>query len=281
MTWMAVIHAEVFTPATRLAQGLVLIAADRIQAVGHSHEVPLPPDIRLLDAEGAQIVPALIDLAWPEETPPPPGTGIARFARAISIQSEADLAVVAAAAASLAVPTTAAQPLGLHLILRDAFPAWEAIRTAAGEAIALVTLPTEHPQTPTLAQRLWQERRRFLLAGPAPTDPFLRELIYCGLAATTDPEVPCSARSWLVTPSPGPSATARPLLMSHRGQTLTAAVLGAPTPDPTRLLATTQHPATFLRLASGQLLPGAKADLLCRNRAGEVLWLMVDGRLLA
>jgi|GEM_PF-5797985 len=281
MTWMAVINAEVFTPTARLAQGLILMAGERILAVGRSHEIPLPPGTRLLDAEGAQIVPALLDLAWHEATPPPPATGIARFARTVLIQSEADLAVLAQTAAALSAPPTTAQPLGLHLLLRDAFPAWEAIRAAAGEAIALVTLPAGHPHTPALARRLWQERRRFILAGPAPTDPFLRELILCGLAATTDPEAPCSARSWLVTPAPGPAGTAQPLLMSHRGQTLTAAVLGAPTPDPTLLLATTRHPAGFLRLPSGQLAPGARADLLCRNRAGEVLWLLVGGRFLS
>lgn len=276
---IAVIGAELFTPQVRLASGLVLIEDGRIRAVGRSHEIPLPPDTRLLDATGLQVLPALVDLAWRGELPPPLETGIGRFAPVVAVREEADLSRVAAAIAALHGSSASTWSPGFHLILQDDFPAWEAIRAAAGDAIALVTLPTAHPRTPALARRLWREGRRLILAGPAPTDPFLGDLITCGLAATTDPAAPLSARSWLVMPAPTAAVPARGLLLSRREEPLTAARLAAPEPDPAILTAATSYPAAFLGLPTGRLAPGADADLLCRSRQGEVVWRMVKGEL--
>ncbi|MCX7851278.1 MAG: hypothetical protein N2383_00705 [Caldilineales bacterium] len=276
---IAIIGAEVFTPRVRLASGLVLVEDGRIRAVGRSHEIPLPPDTRLLDAGGLQVLPALVDLAWRGEMPPPLETGIGRFAPAVTVREETDLDRVAAAAMSLRASAAAGRSPGLHLILLDEFPSWDAIQAAADDAIALVTLPAAHPHTPVLARRLWRAGPRLILAGPTPTDPFLADGITCGLAATTDPAAPLSARSWLVTPTPAAAAPARALLLSRREEPLTAALLAAPEPDPVVLLAATSHPAAFLGLPAGRLAPGTDADLLCRSRQGEVVWRMVKGAL--
>jgi len=62
MSFTAIFNCDLFTPDQCVAQGLVLIERNQIRAVGHSHEIPLPADTRLLDAQGGRVTPGLIDL---------------------------------------------------------------------------------------------------------------------------------------------------------------------------------------------------------------------------
>jgi len=65
MTLTAIVNCDLYTPDEQIPQGLVLVEGSRIRAVGLSHEIPLPVQARLLDAQGGRVTPGLIDLGGP------------------------------------------------------------------------------------------------------------------------------------------------------------------------------------------------------------------------
>lgn len=55
-------HGTVYTPHDRIEDGAVLVQDGLITAVGHARDVPAPAGAERVDAQGAAIVPGLIDL---------------------------------------------------------------------------------------------------------------------------------------------------------------------------------------------------------------------------
>ncbi len=62
MPTTAIFNCDLFTPDENIPQGLVLVEGRQIRAVGRSHEIPLPVNTRLIDAQGCRVTPGLIDL---------------------------------------------------------------------------------------------------------------------------------------------------------------------------------------------------------------------------
>ncbi len=59
---VAIVHAELYTPARRIENGTVVFAEGQILAIGPSHEVRLPRRAERIDAQGRPVTPGLIDL---------------------------------------------------------------------------------------------------------------------------------------------------------------------------------------------------------------------------
>lgn len=285
MSSLAIVNCEIYTPDEHIPHGLIWVEGDRIRAVGAGPDVPLPSDVQVIDAQGGRITPGLIDLCWRGEGKADPLVhGIANYAHTDAVRSEEDLALVSQAAAALTHTPTSARPLGLHLRLAGDAPAWEDLWTAADAAIALVTLPAAHPRTPSLARQLLAAGVKIVLDEPS-HDPFLRDLLICGLAALSpDPALAASpprslARYLLVSAAEAPHYAAA-------GDLLLASGPNRPLSDPALafphlLAAATRQPAAFLGLPYGRLAPGAPADLACWARPGELAWAMVGGRMVS
>lgn len=283
MPTLAIVDCDLFTPARRIAHGLVLVEGGTIRALGRSQEVIVPADAQMIDAGGGWITPGLIDLAWREENGVSPNAcGITSFARVVEVQSERDLPALAGAVTGLSRAPFVARPLGLHVILGADPPAWDDLWAAADAAIALVTLSPE--AAPDLLRRLVAERiacifDRQAAEQPSP-NPLASEMLICGLAAAHAPtNAPYRVASpaqlsdlggegLLLTSSPGRPLHERELhALSRQGAADFAALLTAASATPAR----------FLRLAQGRLEVGAPADLLCWSRFGEPVWVMVGG----
>jgi hypothetical protein len=283
MPALAIVDCDLFTPARRIAHGLVLVEGGAIRALGRSQDVALPADAQVIDAGGGWMTPGLIDLAWRDESSlSPADCGISSLAQVVEVRSEHDLPALAEAAAGLARRLFRARPLGLHVILGADPPAWDDLWAAADGAIALATLPTG--VTPNLLRRLATERVPCIFdrqaAEQSPLDPLAHEMLIGGLAAVA---APASARyqvattasfldsdgeGVLLTSGPGRPLHGRDLhALSRQGKGDFAALLTA----------ASAAPARFLRLASGRLEVGAPADLLCWTRFGEPIWVMVGG----
>lgn len=283
MPALAIVDCDLFTPARRIAHGLVLVEGGTVRALGRSQEVILPADAQVIDAGGGWITAGLIDLAWREENGVSPDDGgITSFARVVEVQSERDLPALAEAATGLSRAPFVARPLGLHVILGADPPAWDDLWAAADAAIALVTLSPE--AAPGLLRRLVAERIPCIFdrqaAGQPSPDPLASELLFCGLAAANAPahapyRVATPAQlsdlggeGLLLTGSPGRPLHGRELYaLSRQGVADFAALLTAASATPAR----------FLRLAQGRLEVGAPANLLCWSRFGEPVWVMVGG----
>lgn len=280
----AIVDCDVLTPTRRIPHGLVLGEGGMIRAVGRSQDISLPPDIRLIDARGGWITPGLIDLAWREEDGvSPDDCGISSYAQVVVVQSERDLPALAAA---LPQARFRARPLGLHVVLGDAPPAWDDLWAAADAAIAVVTLSPAFPDAPALLRRLLAARIPCIFdwgdAEAPALDPLAQEMLASGLAATTSAaDVPfCLSSPAALSEGGGEgmllaSAPDRPLhardlyALSRQGRGDFAALLAA----------ASAAPARFLRLAQGRLSVGAPADLLCWTRFGEPAWVMVGGEI--
>ncbi len=277
MPSLAIVNCDLYTPDERIPQGLIWVEGDRMRAVGSSQQIALPPDAQLIDAQGGRLTPGLIDLCWRDEgSENPIAHGITSHTITLAVRSEEDLAVVAQAATALTRAPTSARPLGLHLRLLDDAPAWDDLWIAADAAIALVTLSANHPRTPDLARRLLAAGVKIVLDGPA-HDPFLHDLLICGLAALAREGQAPSARYLFITADEAPHyspADDRLLLASGPNRPLSGPTLAFPH----LLSAATRQPAAFLGLPHGRLAPGAPADLACWTRLGELAWVMVGGR---
>lgn len=289
---LAIINCDVFTPTQRISRGLVWVdtISATIRAVGRSQDVALPVDTRLIDAHGGWVTPGLIDLDWsgPEDIAPE-SLGITSYARVVEVRSEDDLTPVAQAAAAQAHPVFGARSMGLHVHLAGDLPAWEDLWSASDAAIVLITIAADHPDAPALGRKLLAAGIRFILTGEPPVDPFLQDLLACGLAAL-------SAAAGFAAPYLFTSITKAPvffpllrsehlLLASSPGQPLQARNLydlskAAKVDFAPVLAAASHHPARFLQRAQGRLAAGAPADLLCWTRFGELAWAMVGGQVL-
>ncbi len=284
---VAVINCDVHIPDTLLHQGLVLVEGGVIRAVGSSHEIPLPANVRLIDARGGFVTPGLIDVARPSfATEAPETQGVTAYLLAVVMAAVEDLPALAQAAAAVANPLHHSQALGLHLMALwpvDGSVGWEEVWALAAGAIGLVTVGNEDPAT----------ARQALTAGApiaVPVDarhPFLRDLLVSGRAI-----------GWLsgsIVPSPAPLhlvsvAAALPLLktstglvlMSGDGQMLATTMLAELVQSSgagwNRIVrSATWLPADLLRLPRGRLAAGSLADLLCWTRYGELAWTMRNG----
>jgi len=290
---VAVINCDVHLPDKVLHQGLVLVEGGVIRAVGSSHEIPLPTNVRLIDARGGFVTPGLIDVARPSfATEAPEVQGVTAYLLAVAVAAVEDLPALAQAAVAVANPPHRSRSLGLHLMALwplDGPVGWEDVWALAAGAIRLVTVGNEDPAT----------ARQALAAGAAiavPVDarhPFLRDLLVSGRAIGwhSGSIVPLSTLS----PSPAPLhlvsvAAALPLLnmstelvlMSGDGQMLATTMLaelvqssGAGWNHIVRWA--TWLPADLLRLPRGRLVAGSPADLLCWTRYGELAWTMRNG----
>ncbi|HXF69547.1 MAG TPA: N-acetylglucosamine-6-phosphate deacetylase [Thermoflexus sp.] len=59
---VAIVHAELYTPARRIEDGTVVFAEGRILALGPAREVHVPRRAERIDAQGRPLTPGLIDL---------------------------------------------------------------------------------------------------------------------------------------------------------------------------------------------------------------------------
>ena len=88
---VAVINCDVHLPDKVLHQGLVLVEGGVIRAVGSSHEIPLPTNVRLIDARGGFVTPGLIDMARPSfATEAPEVQGVTAYLLAVAVATVAD-----------------------------------------------------------------------------------------------------------------------------------------------------------------------------------------------
>jgi imidazolonepropionase-like amidohydrolase len=109
MSLTAIFNCDLFTPGEQIPQGLVLVEGSHIRLVGRSHEIPLPADTRLLDAQGGRVTPGLIDLGGMDSSNNKvEAQGITSYLLRASARDERDLQRISQAAASLPSPAGSA-----------------------------------------------------------------------------------------------------------------------------------------------------------------------------
>lgn len=171
---VAIVHADLYTPARRIADGAVVFAEGRILAVGPTREVRIPRGAERIDAEGRPVTPGLIDLHihgvegcdlfgpdLSEAARRLPRYGVTAFApTTLTLPEEEILPRLAAMARVIENPPAGARILGIHIEGPHlspkrpgmANPAWfrpltpEAVaryQAAAGGHIALWTFAPE------------------------------------------------------------------------------------------------------------------------------------------
>ncbi len=281
---LAIINCDVLAPDALIRQGLILVHEGSIKALGRSHEVPLPAEVRLLDARGGLLAPGLLDLGRPilaDETPE--AGGVTAYLASVHVAAPEDLPALAAAAVTRS--PHGSRFLGLHLVASwppDGPVCWEDVYALAAGRVRLVTVANEDPAT----------ARQALAAGlpvALPADvhhPVLRGLLAGGAAVgwLPGPTALPAVKPALVTPPTlrQMEAPAAVTLMSGDGELLSAPLLRdlarSTGYDLDRVAQwATRQPADLLGLPYGRLEAGAPADLICWTRYGELAWTLVAG----
>ena len=302
MSFTAIFNCDLFTPNEHIPQGLVLVEGNQIQAVGRSHEIPLPVDTRLLDAQGGRVTPGLIDLGGVEAI----GNklevqGTTSYLLRVTARGEQDLQKISRTAASLPTPAGNARALGLHLRLQleGNSPNWQDVWLASDATIKLVTLDAAvraSDVAPMLDAGIRVVSPTVLVSdrgGESYTGGVVDDArgARWGIPEdfTMDPAYHLATLDHVRSADP---SVFRPLLSSRhlilvRGEAKplgTRSIRGlmalADTDFASALAAATLAPADFLNLPLGRLAAGTPADLICWTRHGDLAWTMANGEII-
>lgn len=125
----AIVNGKVYTPEQVLAPGTVLIEGERIAGVGSPDAITVPPEAKVIDAEGMAVMPGFIDLhlhgLWGHDAMGPglaqvirdlPAFGVTAFlTTTLTLPRDEALAALEAMAEVLESPPLGAECAGIHL----------------------------------------------------------------------------------------------------------------------------------------------------------------------